>query len=465
MSNKAEALGKTKIIWPQKSPTEVEVFPDMINLREDISCSKKNCDSTALNFRRVKIQRAMTDPSDSKPFFIHDECLSCDIPDCENISTGPSSRSIYFSCNNKIICKACFEKEKEKGCSEVNCGSKSYLDFIDRPAKKTRERAEIINQSKFMEKIFVKENDQFVYRQHRVCNRHERKSQSISMTKQQPITVNAISSLNYSSGFHVQRRDYGREDSPVLIFDTLSSSAESIVNKSKNDEALIQRCRQNGFTDDSCYGLSKRHNELQLIVDHNDLCSLNGKSLVNTEAINYYLGLIMLEKRKTEPNYLYCFDHHFIQQLQKKRTDEALKRFERVKILKYNRLLIPIVKNIHWTLACVDLKRLHEYAYESKISILDSLGSTSSPDLDLIGKLIKLYLQQKNGHIKIEQRRFQHVPRQNNGYDCGVFVCMFAKCLAKLNRNEEDQFNFQQADMRRFRKQIQDTIIQEKFEY
>lgn len=41
------------------------------------------------------------------------------------------------------------------------------------------------------------------------------------------------------------------------------------------------------------------------------------------------------------------------------------------------------------------------------------------------------------------------IPRQNNDYDCGVFICMYAEFISR-NR----QFTFTQDDMEYFRKKM-----------
>ena len=51
------------------------------------------------------------------------------------------------------------------------------------------------------------------------------------------------------------------------------------------------------------------------------------------------------------------------------------------------------------------------------------------------------------------------IPHQENGYDCGVFLLMYAKYLAAGK-----DFNFNQSDMRQFRLKIRNEIMNNKIE-
>ena len=48
----------------------------------------------------------------------------------------------------------------------------------------------------------------------------------------------------------------------------------------------------------------------------------------------------------------------------------------------------------------------------------------------------------------------ENTPQQDNGYDCGVFCCMFAKYIAK-----KLPLTFSQADVTSYRRTIHDQIL------
>jgi sentrin-specific protease 1 len=60
--------------------------------------------------------------------------------------------------------------------------------------------------------------------------------------------------------------------------------------------------------------------------------------------------------------------------------------------------------------------------------------------------------------MKFESNKYSKgIPQQKNGYDCGVFVCMFAEYLS---RNES--FDFDQKHMDYFRRKITYEIVHNK---
>ena len=50
------------------------------------------------------------------------------------------------------------------------------------------------------------------------------------------------------------------------------------------------------------------------------------------------------------------------------------------------------------------------------------------------------------------------IPRQSNGYDCGVFVCMYAECYSR-----QAKFNFCEKDMRDICPLIAWQILNQRF--
>lgn len=48
-----------------------------------------------------------------------------------------------------------------------------------------------------------------------------------------------------------------------------------------------------------------------------------------------------------------------------------------------------------------------------------------------------------------------NLPRQSNSWDCGIFVCVFAKCLA-----ESKEINFHENEMPYFRRMILQLIVE-----
>jgi sentrin-specific protease 1 len=53
--------------------------------------------------------------------------------------------------------------------------------------------------------------------------------------------------------------------------------------------------------------------------------------------------------------------------------------------------------------------------------------------------------------------KFQDIPQQHNGYDCGVFACMFAEAASRRSK-----FLFTQEDMPSLRRRMVYEILTKK---
>lgn len=101
-----------------------------------------------------------------------------------------------------------------------------------------------------------------------------------------------------------------------------------------------------------------------------------------------------------------------------------------------NRLLIfPVHLRTHWCLATVELST-------RQISYYDSLKNENLTCL----KTLREYLVKASEDTKLYSTEWHFIyrtdiPEQHNSSDCGIFMCMYARCLAKrcpLNFNQDD---------------------------
>lgn len=106
---------------------------------------------------------------------------------------------------------------------------------------------------------------------------------------------------------------------------------------------------------------------------------------------------------------------------------------------------VPInVKNIHWIIAEIHIEL-------KVVSVYDSLGEQHDEHLGLIFKFLQdEYRMTYNSEMNLNEWSIvsygmEHIPKQTNGYDCGVFICMFLFLLANryatvLNQDDADLF-------------------------
>mmetsp|Transcript_22688 Transcript_22688/g.53712 ORF Transcript_22688/g.53712 Transcript_22688/m.53712 type:complete len:673 (-) Transcript_22688:1562-3580(-) len=96
-----------------------------------------------------------------------------------------------------------------------------------------------------------------------------------------------------------------------------------------------------------------------------------------------------------------------------------------------NKILFPInMGNAHWIAACIFMEK-------KRIEIFDSMGGSGRVYLDALFQYIKDEHKAKKGSPLPDEDQWELVPtqrdtpRQRNGYDCGVFTCMFADFVSK----------------------------------
>jgi Ulp1 family protease len=206
-----------------------------------------------------------------------------------------------------------------------------------------------------------------------------------------------------------------------------------------------------------------RHEASKVKLTGGDLARLAPGNWLNDEVINLYLRL--LQERDTRirslpdaDEYSKChfFNSFFLSKLYK---DAGCYEYASVRrwtapgrlraigqsqtcILDCDKIFIPINQsNMHWTVAVVDLRN-------ERFEYFDSLLGEDSECLEFLSRYIVDEFRDKRGEDRqdiLEWKRLypKNIPRQANGYDCGVFLTYFANYLAldaKLNVENMDDF-------------------------
>lgn len=108
-------------------------------------------------------------------------------------------------------------------------------------------------------------------------------------------------------------------------------------------------------------------------------------------------------------------------------------------------ILIPINQtDVHWTLVSLSCK-------EKALRFYDILGGEGGEILKLIANLFSKITNTRYNEWQIEIMK--NIPRQNNSYDCEVFVCQYAYCISK-----GVAFNFKQNDMINMRQIMKEEL-------
>lgn len=174
-----------------------------------------------------------------------------------------------------------------------------------------------------------------------------------------------------------------------------------------------------------------------------DLRRLRGKTWLNDECINGYLQLV----QGRDPDRIHAFNTFFHTTLSKRGYEGVQRWSRRFNIFAKELILIPVHLGMHWTMSCIDMAR-------REIIYLDSFHAGNQSCLRNLWAYLQAEHQDKLGQPWDSTgwkayAMTQGVPEQRNGYDCGVFTCVFAEHLARRS-----PLDFSQADMPYFRTRI-----------
>ncbi|NWT61105.1 SENP2 protease, partial [Erythrocercus mccallii] len=168
----------------------------------------------------------------------------------------------------------------------------------------------------------------------------------------------------------------------------------------------------------------------KLCVTREDICTLQPRGWLNDKIMNFYMGLLVERSKKEGYPAVYAFNTFFYAKLSSTGHSGVKKWTRGVDIFKQDIIFVPVHLRAHWTLLVVDLRK-------KTIKYFDSLGQKG----DHICKTILKYLEEESREKRnieliasewtLHNMGTKEIPLQNNGNDCGVFVCKFADFISR----------------------------------
>jgi sentrin-specific protease 1 len=184
---------------------------------------------------------------------------------------------------------------------------------------------------------------------------------------------------------------------------------------------------------------------------------------LNDNIVDFYLQLLAYcqSNKKITQISSYNFTKHFLNKNMTSNLDDKRLKFM-TDLFKVNYLLIPICNNLHWTLIWIDMDLRAVYYLNSLCSVenFDFVKKCFNGVKDLLKRSYAVYSDQTKVTLDLNDwkfSKFKNLPQQNNGYDCGAFICMFARCICF-----DLEINFKQDDISNCRLLIEEEI--KKFE-
>ncbi|KAH3665470.1 hypothetical protein OGAPHI_003654 [Ogataea philodendri] len=184
-----------------------------------------------------------------------------------------------------------------------------------------------------------------------------------------------------------------------------------------------------------------------------DLKTLADRKWLNDNVIDFYMSLIC-ERAKNDPSLpqIHIFSTHFYTNLSTKGYSSVKRWTKRAKVdvTKLDYIFVPINLNqSHWALGVINNKEKAFQYYDS----LYGNGEDVIYNLEqyMVNETKKLYGDSMNGIDYSQYDSFESMktPKQENGFDCGVFVCTFVDYLSR-----ERPLMFSQSDMKSLRRRM-----------
>ncbi|XP_069733512.1 sentrin-specific protease 2-like [Phaenicophaeus curvirostris] len=192
-------------------------------------------------------------------------------------------------------------------------------------------------------------------------------------------------------------------------------------------------------------------------IIHLDIWRLKRSRWLSAQIIHFYLNLVTERSKKEEYPAVQAFTIYFYCKLATRGYAAVKKYTEDVNLFTKHIVFVPVFMNCHFTLAVIDMRK-------KTIKYFDSAAVKRKNEIcETLFKYLQEESQQKR-HLELDRSewtlrsmRSHEIPQQENGDDCGVFVCKYADYISR-----DRPLTFTQSDMPYFRKRMVWEIIHQQ---
>ncbi|ORX79617.1 cysteine proteinase [Basidiobolus meristosporus CBS 931.73] len=184
-----------------------------------------------------------------------------------------------------------------------------------------------------------------------------------------------------------------------------------------------------------------------ITICREDIFRLRDKQWLNDEIINFY-GTLIMERAKARPDQypsVHVFNTYFYPLLLENGYSKVQRWTRKVDLFSKDLVIIPVHLGVHWCCAIINMK-------SKRFEYYDPLLSSNPRCL----KALRSYLHEEAESKKVDvdlsgwtNYTPKDIPRQENGYDCGVFSCQYAEYASR-----NSPFLFSQRHMSQLRRQM-----------
>ncbi|KAJ1663018.1 SUMO1 sentrin specific peptidase 1 [Coemansia sp. RSA 1646] len=183
---------------------------------------------------------------------------------------------------------------------------------------------------------------------------------------------------------------------------------------------IIKRANSSGFT-------AEINN---VPVNAHDIATLGDGEWLNDEVINFYMQLLITRSENQTPALpkVHAFNTFFYSTLQKGGYVRVRRWTRRIPLFEKDLVIVPVHLGVHWCCAVIDFRH-------KTIRYYDALHGSNQEALDLLLGYLREESRDKLG-TEFDDSEWtaacdKEIPRQLNGYDCGIFAITFAEYVAR----------------------------------
>uniref|UniRef100_A0A7N0T1Z3 Ubiquitin-like protease family profile domain-containing protein n=1 Tax=Kalanchoe fedtschenkoi TaxID=63787 RepID=A0A7N0T1Z3_KALFE len=268
--------------------------------------------------------------------------------------------------------------------------------------------------------------------------------------------------LSFYQSSHPKKKaveDVGSEDI-VLLSDEEKVELEDALN-----EAFIPLTDEEEYEVRRALSVNRNkrlvsHQKSGIEITGEAIQCLRPRTWLNDEVINLYLELLKEREQREPQRFLKChfFNTFFYKKLTKGEGSydfKAVRRWTTLRKLGYSladcdMIFVPIHLDVHWCMAVINKR-------DQKFQYLDSLSGKDPVALKRLAQYYVDEVKDKSGNnidVSNWKQEFVAAPRQQNGYDCGVFMIKYADfCSRGL------ELLFSQEHMQYFRERTVKEIL------
>ncbi|KAJ2546928.1 hypothetical protein EV175_005419 [Coemansia sp. RSA 1933] len=183
-------------------------------------------------------------------------------------------------------------------------------------------------------------------------------------------------------------------------------------------------------------------------VSSHDIATLGDGEWLNDEVINFYMQLLILRSEQLNQKLpkVHAFNTFFYSTLEKGGYARVRRWTRRIALFEKDIIIIPVHLGVHWCCAVIDFRH-------KSIKYYDALHGSNREALHM---LMDYLHEESRDKLKTEfddsgwtMGCDKDIPRQLNGYDCGVFAITFAEYAAR-----DAPFAFSQKNCQFLRKKV-----------